>query len=389
MPYPTLSQRFVIPDLPTADELLPYLRQIDTNRWYSNFGPLVGAFEHDFMTAMAQAHGGKRGSNTCLTTTSGTHALSIGLRLMGIGPGKRVLVPAVTFPACPLAVENLGAEALLADIDPKAFVLTPEIAFQIVQKVKIDAVMPVALYGIPLPAQKWDDFIEKTGIPVIIDAAAAIESQKYPKKALVAHSLHALKPFGIGEGGLLVVPDQETKIRARKITNFGMEDRISYQSGENAKMSEYHAAVALVQLQRWPSIKARRKHVFETYLKALAPLDGQLEAHKKLEETVVSCLMVSIKNNDAQTFMQELIAQNVPAHRTYLPPLYRHPHFAKLTVVGAQGQQSKSENIVLKAKKMDGAEAMNAHVFGLPFHAFLPDEDIAHYVNIVARTLNA
>ena len=106
-----------------------------------------------------------------------------------------VLVPAVTFPACPLAVRHAGAEAVLADVDAESWQLTPKTAWRAAENMPIHAVMPVAVYGVPVPAKEWDQFTEDTGIPVIIDAAAALESQELPKKCLVAHSLHATKPF--------------------------------------------------------------------------------------------------------------------------------------------------------------------------------------------------
>lgn len=371
------SKRFIIPDLPSADEVLPYLREIDKNHWYSNFGPLVGSFETLFARAMGQVHG--TAAKNCVAMASGTHALSIGLRLLGIGPQKRVLVPSVTFPACPLAAQNLGADIIFSDIDPDKWVLTPDIAFQIVQKIKIDAVMPVSIYGIPLPASEWDHFIQKTGIPVIIDAAAAIESQRYPQKALVAHSLHALKPFGIGEGGLLVLPEEKMAATARELINFGMVNRVCYLGGENAKMSEYHAAIALAQLKRWPEIKMRRRAIYEMYLTALKSMEKIVKPHEELENTIVSAFMIRIKNHDATATLSQLIAKGVAAHRTYLPPLYEHPHFASLPLATAQGQRTK------KREKMKGAQAMNASVLGLPFHAFLSKEDIFR----VTETLNA
>lgn len=376
MPYPTVSQRFIIPDLPSADEILPFLREVDQNRWYSNFGPLVRRFESGFAQLMWRAHGARRPS-LCLSLASGTQALSIGLRLHGIGPGKRVLIPAVTFPACPLVVQNLGAEAVLADIDPQKWVLTPEIAKNIAERQVIDAVMPVSLYGMPLPAEEWDRFVEETGIPVVIDAAASIESQKYASKLLVAHSLHALKPFGIGEGGFLVMWDKENFATTRKTSNFGMIDRITYQPGENAKMSEYHAAVGLAQLGRWDGIKARRRRIFERYQAELAPLKERIVIHEKLQETVLSCLMATIKSGNPQLIVADLIARGVPAHRTYLPPLYAHPYFEGLARADADGKG-----------KMPGAEAMEASVIGLPFHAFLSDEEIHHFVQIIGEVIS-
>ncbi len=389
MPLLSSSQRFIIPDLPTTDDIVPFLRQIEENKWYSNFGPLNNSFERIFAQAMAAAHGVTKNFHQCVALSSGYHALSVALRLMGIGPKKRVLIPAVTFPACPLAAQNLGAEAILADIDPESWVLTPQIAKNIAQKTKIDAVMPVCVYGIPLPAQEWDDFTKETGIPVVIDAAAAVESQRYLEKGFVAHSLHALKPFGIGEGGLLMILDKETVIKARKIINFGTKDRITYEGGENAKMSEFHAAVALAQMERWESIKARRRNVYETYKAELKPLLGAITIHPKLEEAVVSNLMITIKSIKSPLILTILSGRGIPAHRTYLPPLYAHPHFASLAVADGEGRTKKTPSLAAKTRLMRGAEMVNETVIGLPFHSFMTGEEIHHVVKILGEVLGA
>jgi hypothetical protein len=132
---------------------------------------------------------------------------------------KTVLASAVAFTTCHLAVEHNGAQVVLSDIDATRWTLTPEIARAAASRITIDAVMPVALYGVPLPVIQWDDFSQETGIPVVIDAAAAIEVQEIPRLGFVAQNL---------------------------------------MDGSNAKMSEYHAAVGLAQIERWSRIKRLR-----------------------------------------------------------------------------------------------------------------------------------
>lgn len=375
MNFPTLKQRFIVPDLPNTDELIPYLRQIDENRWYSNFGPLANQFEIDFIQAMGKAHNDIH-PYACAVMASGYYSLNVGLRLLGIGAGSTVLVPAVTFPACALVVQNIGAKLLLSDVDPSSWFLTPAIARAAADKHKIDAVMPVSIYGMGVPAEEWDAFTEETGIKVIIDAAAAIETQRYLKYGVVAHSLHALKPFGVGEGGLLITPNHEMANDARQSINFGMQHRITSMRGENAKMSEYHAAVATAQMIRWPAIKERRKNVADMYFKALTSEPRALP-HPKLQESIVSCLMISLTVPKAAEVFEALVEHNVAAHRTYLPPLYKHPYFKDVPTVTAEGRS-----------EMIGAEWMDKHVLGLPFHATMEEEEIQDYVKVLTAVLD-
>lgn len=378
--------RYIIPDLPSAIEILPFLQRIDANRWYSNFGPLVTEFEQKFSATMAAAHQEPERSTYSFAASTGYHALAIGLKLLGVKAGDKVLLPAVTFPACPLSVQHIGAEPVLSDVDPHSWTLTPVIARAAAAKMPLAAVMPVAVYGIPLDATAWDEFTRDTGIPVLIDAAAAVESQRYLAKGLVVHSLHALKPFGIGEGGLLVSRREDDIYAARMYANFGTWERITYNAGENAKLSEMHAAVALAQLQRWGEVKRRRAHIYQQFVAAVRPHQDKMALHAGLDQAIVSCLMFQLKQPYDKDLLTTLRQQGIFAHHTYLPPLYRHPYFEKLTVVNGAGEVRQGGD---SAQHMLVAEQLNRTVIGLPFHAFLSAEEITHSVAALAAAVSS
>ncbi len=385
MTLPNDRARFNIPDLPSVDEYLPYLRQIEENRWYSNFGPLITTFESDFCALMTKAQGLKDGSLFVKTVASGYSALVVGLQVLGAGPGSRILVPAINFPAGPLAAQHLGAEPIIADVDPESWLLTPAIAKAIAAKTKIDIVMPVSIYGIPLPAEAWDKFSRATGIKVLIDAAAAVESQAYLKTGIVAHSLHALKPFGVGEGGLIVAQDPKKIEAAHYYSNFGMKNHLTIRAGENAKLSEMHAAVALAQIKRWPDIKKRRRAIYESYVKAFAGLEDRFEIHPLLDQAVVSSFMVKSCYPLPSTLLDRLAALGVCGHKTYFPPLYRHPHFAGCRVADAMGRSKKGADLAARAALAPVSEVLARHVIGLPFHGFMDDDNVALTVRALCQ----
>ena len=146
-PYDRL-QKYLIADLPSANDIRLYLERMDADGWYPCFGPLVREFEQKLTALLTAADPHPSNGGIHLTTmTSCYHALEIGLKLLKVRGGK-VLVPSVTFPGCALAVENAGGEVLFSDVDPVSWVLTPTIARRIAQKTDLAAVMPVALYGI-------------------------------------------------------------------------------------------------------------------------------------------------------------------------------------------------------------------------------------------------
>jgi dTDP-4-amino-4,6-dideoxygalactose transaminase len=381
--YPMLS-RYVIPDMPSADELLPYMRQIDEGRWYSNFGPLTTRFENRLVRRLSAD-----GEAVSVTTVASCyHALQIALQIFRLPADARVLVPAVTFPACPHAVRHAGAEPVLADIDAATWQLNPDAARRIAEKMPIHAVMPVAVYGVPVPVEAWDRFMEDTGIPVVIDAAAALEAQPIPQKALVAFSLHATKPFSIGEGGLLAARDRRVIDEARAISNFGTQQRITLQDGMNAKISEYAGAVALAQLDRWDGIKERRRKAFALYREAIGDTGMDAVFQPGIEQAIVSALMLRTQQAEGSAIVNALNGQGIAAHRMYLPPLYHHPHFTGLMVVNGEGKTlPRAASTEDKAAFMAGSEMLHRCAFGVPFHAFLAEADIAHAVRALSDVI--
>lgn len=379
--------KHLVPDMPSADELQPYLRRIDAARYYSNFGPLVREFEEKLQGLLRARDPCPEFGEICVATVASGHsALEIGLRLLGIGPGRRVLVPAITFAACPLAVERIGAEAVLADVDHDTWRLGARTAHGAADGMRIDAVMPVATYGVPVPIDPWDEFSRDTGIAVLIDAAAAFEVQVVPRYGLVAHSFHATKPLGIGEGGALITRDSALIDRVRRYSNFGLVDGVAQVDGTNSKMSEYHAAVGLAQLERWTDIKLKRARVLSSYLAKLATLAEVAEPQRELSQAIPSLLMVLLKRPIATEVAARAKRVGLAAHRSYLPPLYAHPRFQHLMTVNAEGFGLAADvSSVDRCAHMSTAEWLGARLLGLPFHHLMTESDVATSIRILTR----
>lgn len=378
-----LTLPYLIPDMPSADEVTPYLREIDSNRWYTNFGPLVTRLHAQIL----RTHFADDRVKLLLCST-GTAALELGLAALNLKQGARVLVPAFTFPASANAIQNCGFEPVFCDVDEDSWVMTPDIALEAVSRTHIDAVMPVAALGRPLSASQWDRFVEKTGLPVLIDAAAALGNQEVGKHILVAFSMHATKAFGIGEGGLLACQNEEVIARARRICNFGMDTRGQVVGhGTNAKLSEYHAAVGLAQIARWPSRQLKRARVDASYqaqMRSCSHLwvtqsftDNESFGEKVLiplpvrhnRSTMPVRLHASIRVS-VQFVQEQLAAQGIGTRLWYNPGLHRHPHWAACAKVCRAGEATLAT-----------VDRLNDRLIGLPFHNFLAPQDIAFIVS--------
>jgi dTDP-4-amino-4,6-dideoxygalactose transaminase len=263
----TLPLPLLIPDLPDADALLPFLRRMDLSQQYSNFGPLALDFEEQLRRRFSVdgAH-----DVAVTTVSSDTLGLELSLAALQLAPKSRVLIPALTFVATATAVARAGHVPVAADVDPDNWLLTPEIAREALSRTRFEAVLPVATFGVAQSMPGWAAFERDTGVRVIVDAAAAFGSQTFDgATGTFVLSLHATKSLPAGEGGVVVSTDAALIARVRQMSNFGINlDPLSPVAighlaslGTNAKLSEYHAAVALASLQRWEQGAQRRKQL--------------------------------------------------------------------------------------------------------------------------------
>ena len=235
-------------NLPPAEALNHLIKEIDRSSIYSNFGPQSQKLSQKIEQALGLEE------NSVLLTSSGTSALQAALlhyiyELKKKEPDReiRIAVPAWTFPATIQSVLSLGIRPILIDVDQDGYMSKEEIDEYISHGNRVDIVVPVIPFGSSKKEEEWDEYSIKTGIKVVIDAAASIFTLK-PTKSIAAVSLHVTKGISSGEGGFLVSSDQRLISNLRGRINFGFSSsRIASVVGINGKMSEYNAAVGLHQ----------------------------------------------------------------------------------------------------------------------------------------------
>lgn len=260
------------PKLPPADALLPYLREIDESRWYSNFGPLLRRFQ----ACLAEHFDLPADGVACVA--SGTMALTVGLMALGARAGSRCVMPSWTFVATPSAACAAGLKPYFVDVDAQSWAIDPNTVRALVGREDIGAVIPVSPFGAPIDRAAWDRFTEETGIPVIIDAAAGFDTvaripAMRPGPTAIMISLHATKPFGVGEGAVLLCTDASFIARVRQTINYGFRGRPeALVTGINAKLNEYAAAVGLAGLDAWEDCRASWSLLTDRYRSRLVQI---------------------------------------------------------------------------------------------------------------------
>jgi len=332
----------LVPDLPRAEELLPYLLRIDANKKYTNFGPLNRDFEERIGAILS-----KPGLPVnVLTVANCTLGLELALQALGVGRGDRVLVPALTFVATATAVIRIGATPVFADVDPDTWSLTPSIARRAAKEYGLKAAIPVSTYGCALDTDDWDDFVADTGISVVVDAAGAFGNQQVGRTFDVVYSFHATKSFGIGEGGAIASMDEKRLARIKQLSNFGIDTSRSVvtEIGTNAKLSEYHCAVGLAMFDRWDAMTSERIAHMSGYLSLLRVRCPWLVFQDKIREGIYPLLTVRLPDGvSASEVLLRLANEGIDCRRWYCPPLHRHdalvefPHMREIPTVEALG----------------------------------------------------
>ncbi len=265
----------LIPCLPSAEDLLSFLRRIDKTHIYSNYGPLWA----EFKCGLAAYLGTKtRQDNVSLSlTSSGTTALELALRCRAASKARYCLLPAFTFIATAHAVANAHFEPFFTDVDEHSLAITPQIAVDALRRMpeRPGAIVVVSPFGGPLDVEAWEMFEIEHEIPIIFDAAAALTNITHIGRQPLCCSLHATKVFAIGEGGAILTTDRALTDQTTAMTGFGFfgSGRVSEVLGGNYRISEYTAAMGLAMLCAIDRRVEGLRRVSKAYLERFADFD--------------------------------------------------------------------------------------------------------------------
>lgn len=251
---------------PDLEKLQRYLAVINENGQFTNFGPL-----HNELTARLEDY---LGVKNLLLVANGTLALQVAAAALDI---RSALVSAFGFAATASAFQWQGIPVAFVDIDRDSYNLCGR-SFAAARAAgsTADAVVATHVYGNPCQVQELEAQVQKEKCRLIYDAAHAfgVSLGKHPLLGFGDASIlsfHATKVFHTAEGGAVIFRDRHHYEKARAIVNFGIEAGHGVTAlGLNAKMSEYHAAIGLVNLDTMTEVLEHRASIFHRYRQALA-----------------------------------------------------------------------------------------------------------------------
>ena len=255
-------------------------------------GPVVDQFEREFADFVGSAHG--------VGVHSGTDALHLALRGLGIGRGDEVITVANTAVATVAAIEMSGATPVLVDVELPSMTIDPDAAADAVGP-RAAAIVAVHLYGQPAQLTKLVALCRHRGLALIEDCAQAHGATWLGQSVgsfgrAACFSFYPTKNLGtVGDGGMVVTGDDELARRVRMLRQYGWdESRASITAGINSRLGPLEAAILSVKLRHLPEAIAARRVIARRYDRELAdvPLllpDGPSESRHAYHLYVPRC----------------------------------------------------------------------------------------------------
>lgn len=357
------------PVLPPLEDLLPSLQEIWDSKVLTNGGP----FHQRFEAALSEYLGVEHIS----VFTNCTIGLVTALQALDI-QGEVITSP-YSFVATAHALLWNRITPKFVDIDPHTLNIDPE-RIEAAITPSTSAIMAIHCYGHPCDVEAIERVARKHGLKVIYDAAHAF-GVRLPAGNLLKYgdlsvlSFHATKVFNTFEGGAIVSPNAHTKLYIDQLKNFGFVDDVTVVTpGINGKMSEFNAALGLLQLKDVDQAIDRRREIDRRYREKLAAVEG------------IHCLGFSGESNPNHAYFPILVRPAYPMSRDalyhalrengILVRRYFHPLISSFPMY--------SHLATANAENLPVATEAASQVICLPIHPALRDDQVDRVVGFIA-----
>ena len=298
-------------------------------------GPEVEAFEHEVAEYLGVKH--------AIGLNSGTDALVIGLRALGIGPGDEVITTSFSFFATAEAILQVGATPVFVDIREDSFNIDPDlIEAAITERTK--AILPVHLFGNPAAMSKIMTVARERGLKVLEDCAQSFGAVYYGDSEgdspvaewtglktgaigdAAAFSFYPTKNLGAyGDGGMLATNDDEVARLARMLRNHGASPDRRYENemiGYNSRLDEIQAAILRVKLPRLDEWNDKRRAVAGDYRHELAEM-GEITTPISTRGHIYHQFTIQADPAKRNDILESLANEGVVASVFYPIPLHK------------------------------------------------------------------
>jgi dTDP-4-amino-4,6-dideoxygalactose transaminase len=313
------------------------------------------------------------GTDHVVALNSGTDALIMSMRALGIGPGDEVITPPNSFVASTAAIAHLGATPVFADVLPDQNMDPEAVAAEITQQTR--AIMPVHLTGRVADMAPIMDLAKQHGLLVIEDAAQAIGARYHGQKAGTfgdagCFSAHPLKNLNAGgDSGFVATNNADLANRLRRMRNHGLEGRDAVlEWGWVSRMDTLQAAILGMRLERLDNVTSRRRNNAKLFAELLDPMHVFVPPERSHEFNTWHTFVIQVERRDD---LKAFLAGNGIETAVHYPvPLHLQPAAKELGYVKGD---------------MPETESQAARILTLPVNQFLSEDDIHLVANSVNR----
>jgi dTDP-4-amino-4,6-dideoxygalactose transaminase len=356
------------PELPSLEEFIPSLRKIWDSKILTNGGPFHQEFEQKLCAYL--------GVKQIALFANGTIGLVTALQALRI-TGEVITTP-YSFVATAHSLLWNGIKPVFVDIDPVTLNLDPR-RIEAAITPQTTAIMPVHCYGHPCDVERIQAIADNYGLKVIYDAAHAFAVQCHCG-SLLSHgdlsvlSFHATKVFTTFEGGAIVCPDEKIRQRINHLKNFGFVDEVTVVApGINGKMSEFNAAIGVLQLEGIEQALAKRAAIDQRYRAGMGGMTG------------IRCVQSGGESRSNYAYFPILVQPDYPLTRDALYQKFRdndiyvrryfYPLISDFPMY--RGLPSAAHNNLPVAKKM------SEQVLCLPIYPGLANEQVDRILELL------
>jgi dTDP-4-amino-4,6-dideoxygalactose transaminase len=341
------------------------IQRVIERGWFI-LGPELAAFEEEFAAAA--------GARYAVGVGTGTDAIALLLRALGVGPGDEVITAPVSAAYSALAIQMAGATPVFADLDDRRLTLDPRAAEAAITP-RTRAILPVHLYGQPADLPALQAIAERHHLLLVEDACQAHLATCAGRPvgsfgAGAAYSFYPTKNLGaLGDGGAITTDDASLAEKLKRLRNGGQADRYLHQEfGVNSRLDEMQAAILRARLTFLPAWTARRRALAARYRAALG--DAGLTVPPECDPGHVYHLF-PVRSTSREEVRAALAERGVETLIHYPIPLPQQPVFAALHPAACP----------------NGAR-LAGEVFSLPLHPGLTDNEVAGVVAAVTDIRN-
>ena len=307
---------------------------------------------------------------------SGTDALELGMRALGIGPGDEVITPPNSFVASTSAIVAIGATPVFVDVQHDQNIDPALIAASITPRTK--AIMPVHLTGRVADMAPIQALAKQHGLMIVEDAAQAIGSRYDGRLSgglgdVGCFSTHPLKNLNAcGDGGFVTTDDSNVATRVRQLRNHGMSDRNTVEEFATvARMDSLQAAILLARLDKLNAVSDARRQNAGLYRQLLDPALVYVPPCRSVEHNTFHTFVIQVDDRDGLQAHLKALGIGTAIH--YPIPIHLQP---------------AAKSLGFGPGDFPVTESQAERILTLPVHQYLTDSDIHRVADAVNNYLS-